>query len=259
MLHSSQLISLLSQQPGTGKAAGVYAAARRFGADTAGPERRLIDELMGVPVASRLQPPADPTRRQGPAATPQPLSPASIDWMRRLPSDPTAVSFEDAEALAKLEAKVPPGSDDARLVAAVLGPVRRVHEAATARTALDNLQCLPRPTVPAVAGTALAESLRREYPQLTAAEAGQRAAAAVKDAEAQRNAKLDGQIAQAKAAVAAAAAPWNASDAAEHGEAYLDLARAAREGGDGGARRTLAAYNAAMDAAIAGTFAGDAA
>lgn len=74
---------------------------------------------------------------QHPGANPAPdmpaqLSAADLAWLQRLPTDPAAISYEDARVLAGMAETLPPGSADKRLLDSIWAPVRQLHDAAQA-------------------------------------------------------------------------------------------------------------------------------
>jgi hypothetical protein len=175
----------------------------------------------------------------------QPLTASDIAWLNRLPSDPSQISYEDAHALARLDADWPSGSPDARLVRSVLGPVRRHHDAQQAQVELDNLKAIPARNIDhGQALSMVSAAVMREVPELTEDEAHTRArdllTAALDKARAEHAAALD--AAQAK--VHTASKPYNPTDMADS-QAYREMARAAALSGDGTARRAIRDYDAA--------------
>jgi outer membrane PBP1 activator LpoA protein len=155
-----------------------------------------------------------------------------------LPSDPSQISYEDAHALARLDADWPSGSPDARLVRSVLGPVRRHHDAQQAQVELDNLKAIPARNIDhGQALSMVSAAVMREVPELTEDEAHTRARDLL-------TAALDKARSEHAAALDTASKPCNPTDMADS-QAYREMARAAALSGDGTARRAIRDYDAA--------------
>ena len=134
---------------------------------------------------------ADPRRGGGP------LSAVEMQWLNRLPVDPTQVPFTDAEALASMVKDISPIKYpiDAKLVASHWDPVRDVHDENSARRDIANTRALVLPPVPASALPAAGEAIAAENPALSPSEALHRGSqlvdAAIRDRQAARQAKID--------------------------------------------------------------------
>jgi hypothetical protein len=155
-----------------------------------------------------------------------PLTPSDIAWLSALPADPADVSYEDAQALARLDGDFgPAGAADARLVRSKLDPIRRFHDAKAAHVALANLEQTPAPNVNRDEAVGLLmTALRNEVPELTEPElmlrAGTQLDEVLKTAANTRQRDLE----RAHAEVRRASRPWNVGDAFES-PAYLELAK----------------------------------
>jgi hypothetical protein len=119
------------------------------------------------------------------------LSDSDRIWLSRLPSDPSAVTFDDAEALAGLVASVGamkhPG--DARLLASIWSPVKTIHDrrhaAETVATARAPLSPLPDGCVAALAAIVATEVTGLSADEVTA-RAGEMLRAAVEGRDQER-------------------------------------------------------------------------
>lgn len=135
-------------------------------------DRRLAVNAREVPASYRL-----PWSDVAPPRVRGPLSTADLAWIERLPDDPAKVTDHDARELARLQLQVD-GHDGERLVAAVFGPVRRLHEQRHAASELEAVRVrepnLPNSAADVLAGP-LADALQAEQPDLSESEASQRA------------------------------------------------------------------------------------
>ncbi len=134
-----------------------------------------------------------------------PLSAVEMQWLQRLPDDPTETSFDDAAALGQLAAGVSKMQHpvDHRLVASYWQPVADHHDAAEANVALANARSTSTPTPPSSTVPALAEAVAAERPELTPGEATGRAKAMLDQATTKRDDARAQAIADAKDKLAA--------------------------------------------------------
>lgn len=266
-LTAKQILDAVRAQPGLDRTRGRLAALKRFSAGAASDfyEQRLLDQLGDVPTPRRDTPYDNPIAVAGMAPPsnqpPRTLSGSDVAWLQRLPSDPAAVSYTDARTVSRLAQQVQPGSGDARLVASVLAPLRRLHDGRAAQVEVRNLErhrSPAPPTGPHGADALLAAAIRRETPDLSEDEALARAHTALRDAIAERDAAHAGAVEAAKARVAAAEKPWNAGDVLKSLH-YRALATAAARSGDHDAAAALGDEKATMAGLYEATFGGDAA
>ncbi len=98
---------------------------------------------------------------QHPGANPAPdmpaqLSAADLAWLQRLPTDPAAISYEDARVLAGMVQTLPAGSADLRLVSSIWLPVKQVHDTAQANPT-EGTTVNPEPATPTTPEELLAQ------------------------------------------------------------------------------------------------------
>lgn len=200
---------------------GLMYAGRRDGmggTDLTPRQRQFVADLTNV---KQHAPQSTAHPAQGPAnqiRKPGPLQPAEVAWLQRFPSpvDPTAVAFQDAQALASMASSVDvtkhPG--DARLVSSIWRPVGDYHDHRAAQAAMANANA-PLPELPASTLGALADAIAAETPQLTPEEAVGRAGRMLSDATTKRQTARDAAIAAAQAQQAAVDASVHTRTAVE--------------------------------------------
>jgi hypothetical protein len=138
---------------------------------------------------------------KGNANIPDQLSDADIAWLTRLPSDPSAVTLNDAKvAIAMKDRTLSP--DQARLVSSVVDPLLEYHDHQAALVDLSNAQ-QPVLPLPMSAVPALAHAISVEIPQLTADEAVGRAHAVMEKIASDRAAAQSKRLQQANTDLAA--------------------------------------------------------
>jgi hypothetical protein len=113
-----------------------------------------------------------------------PLTAAELAWLQRLPSDPSQVTFDDAQRLLQMMFEVSDPAD-VPLVRSIATPVRDYHDRQQARVDLEAAQ-RPRPQVPAEALPALADAIAAEHPELLPTEAVGRASTLLAERAQQR-------------------------------------------------------------------------
>lgn len=134
-------------------------------------EQRLLDDLRSRENPPALDVPPVPAPPRGRRVERAPLSPADLAWLAGLPADPAKVEPGDATHLAGLAAQAPPGTSDARLVAAKWQPVADHHARRRADVQAANARAQQPPPPPPSTIPAVAEAVRRANPDLTEAEA----------------------------------------------------------------------------------------
>lgn len=215
MLSSKQVLDLVSQNPShglKGKIAYHQRAQRTSMNAFNGPDshRRLLDDLaaqceaLPPPTAATYAHPADDPRARSVKPV-NGLTPSDMAWISRMPTDPAAVPFDDAVALAGLASGLSTFKhpSDARLVQSVWQPVKEIHDANAARVALDQAQT-PVPNVPSSALSALTDAIAAEVPQLDSTEAVARAGAQLGDTLDKRATARQNKVTDARAAIAQA-------------------------------------------------------
>lgn len=172
--------------------------------DPTDPARPLLDALLAVPVADVPPAPyANPAHVDvppGSAGDKRPLTPADLEWLRRLPTDPAKVSAEDVTTLATMVQQAS-SSSDLRLLAAHFRPVwdhhdvaEQQHERQVARQAAETAKGARNRTVEHLAVQALTAHVQQEHPQLRAYEARNRAADQLRDRWADVDLELQARI-----------------------------------------------------------------
>lgn len=265
-LTAKQIVEAVKAQPGLDRTHGQLAALRRFHAAAASDfyDRALLDQLADVPVPRKDRPYDNPI--VGSVLGPPPgqaksLTASDVAWLQRLPADPAQVSYKDARSVSRLAAQVQSGTGDARLIASVLEPLRRLHDGRAAAVEVRNLARYTSPAPPSGphgAAALLAAAIRGEAPDLNEDEALVRAHEALRAAVEERDAAHADAIEAAKEKVTAAEKPWNAADVARSSH-YRALATAAARSGDHDAAAALGEEKAAMRELHEATFGGDAA
>lgn len=93
------------------------------------------------------------------------LSPIELAWLDRLPRDPAAVTFEDAERLAALSGQISAmrNPQSALLIETVWAPVKALHDNRVAQAKLA-LAKQPLPRFPEAVYGAMADALESEHP-----------------------------------------------------------------------------------------------
>jgi hypothetical protein len=130
-LSVEDIVQALSSEPWRPFDRGQLKAIRRRvnnGSGLTSKGQRLIDWLLRMqPAASSptWRNPARLDRFGRPAA--RSLTASDIEWIRRLPVDPSKLTDEDVRTLAEIEAEVD-NEPDRRLVRQVLSPARRIHD-----------------------------------------------------------------------------------------------------------------------------------
>lgn len=184
-MTTADVMSLL-EKLGTSGVAGSAEAIRRRNIDrvqrtlqVTAPQRALLDAVTQTRGAGpRVQyrhpaqvatVPFDPKtgndrRRE------EPLTPAQVAWLSRLPTDPADISHADAVEVFKLLKSVPRASDDAPLLRSIAEPLRTHHDRQQATADLEHARLSPIP-VPPAALPALADAIAGEIPELTPSEA----------------------------------------------------------------------------------------
>ena len=189
-LTSNELIEMARKgvSGGIRGAALFHATNNRTKHDLGPAARKFVDDL------SRVQPNRDRKVVRHPGATtqgrgvrkPGPLSAGEQAWLTRLPSDPSQMSFEDAQLLASVVQTLPPDQGNDRIaVDRVYHPVKKFWDHKVAEAALENAKA-DQPTLPASIHSALAETMNTEIPELSPSEAADRAANLLTDADAFR-------------------------------------------------------------------------
>lgn len=129
-----------------------------------------------------------------------PLTDADLVWLQRLPSDPTAMTNDEARVLLAMTERKDLPPDQVRLLDSIAGPVREHHDLAAAQIGLANATPPPLP-LPHSALPALAEAIAHEVPVLTADEAMSRAYDMVDRINQRRTAEHAAGLSKARAAV----------------------------------------------------------
>lgn len=193
-MRSQQIVELISKPPsGMTKGALSYTLGRP---NVSGPERptaaqrKFAEDYQAMPtpeVRTHVHPAH--TVSSAPRRPKGPLTPVELAWLNRFPApvDPAAVTFNDAQALAQMDATISPLEHpaDSRLLRSVWSPVLEHHDGKSADVAMENAK-RPLPDLPASTVAALADALAAEIPALTREEAVGRAGAMVRDAAAKR-------------------------------------------------------------------------
>lgn len=215
MLTSQQILDLIAQEPRPGLAGKVasHQRASRTSMNTfAGPEshRRFLADMADQagsvgPPSGKYVHPADDARAGSSGRPAEALSPADIEWLRGLPTDPAQVSYDDAVQLARIAANASAFKDpsSARLINQRWTPVKEIHDARAAQVALSNAQTTA-PSVPSSALSALTDAVAAETPQLQPDEAVARAGKMLRETLDRRNAAREQKLLDARAAIAKA-------------------------------------------------------
>lgn len=212
MLSSREVINLVEAAPTgmhLGKVAFMAGRENRSFERSTAQQRAFLAAMQRTPVPD----PAGTYRH--PAAPPLPLRPdgplsaVELAWLQRLPADPTKVVFDDAQALAAMDASIKSAQHpaDSRLVRSFWQPIKDMHDANANDVQLRAAR-RPLPPIPSEALGALADAYAHENAQITPQEALTRASAAIRDAAARRQGNRDAGIVQAQdrqAALVAAA------------------------------------------------------
>lgn len=199
---SRDLLDIVASWPNGLSFGRVLFVAEQARRDHYSPRRREFAEALR---AKPVEPPETyahpgaghlPTREKGP------LNSVEQAWLLRLPSNPAAVSWNDARTLASMAASVTPMGfpADRRLVDAVWEPVREMHDRNAAEVRLRNAQ-RTLPSLPH-AVPALTEAIMQENPALRPEEAAARASSELSRAESQRRQRREGEIAAAQSHLA---------------------------------------------------------
>ena len=227
MLTSNDIINLATRIADPGSAGRLEAARRRLqpyglSGASAGPQShiQLIRELQEAaqtrPAIEKYSHPehdqqafTDASRQAGtarlnggkPAA--HELAASDIAWLNRLPSDPAAVSYDDAVQLAGIAkaSSAFTNRSDARLVQSIWQPVKEVHDTRAAEAALRNAQSKPSFQETPGLREALADAIAAEVPNLTPEEAWQRAQRMIDDARSHADHESRDALAAAKSAL----------------------------------------------------------
>lgn len=214
MIPSAKILDLVSSEPsrGLGGTLAYLSGAGRTrmnGDPHPQSQMKLLADMADQcaatsPVPAQYSHPANDPRAR--AAKPSGgLTPSDLAWINRLPADPAQVSHQDAVSLAGLATGLSPMSNasDHRLVSSVWLPIKEIHDANSAKMALQNAQTTT-PPVPSSAIAALADAIAAETPNLQPAEALSRARTQLDEALSKRNANRDGKVLDARAAIARA-------------------------------------------------------
>lgn len=129
-LDRAEIERLSALDPTSPMGRGQLRAMSQRSTDPDDPARPLLDALLAIPAAGPTQAPyANPARVRVPRADGEkrPLTPADIEWLRRLPSDPAAVAAEDAATLATMVHHAASGAD-LRLLVSHFEPIWAHHD-----------------------------------------------------------------------------------------------------------------------------------
>src|SRR4051794_31683887 len=146
-------------------------AASGYGPGAAPKAAGFLQRFIDLPVPDRNvgQHPRDAVRmnaddmRRADSGNAEPLSPAELAWLQRLPSDPAAVTFDDATALAGMAERLSPSTQpaDARLVHDIWQPIADLHDRRLLKGTVA-IASRPLPQVPSGALDALVEAVGAE-------------------------------------------------------------------------------------------------
>lgn len=198
------LLELIASSPCPVKSAGKVAYYRRSPGSQAGPALReflaAMDDQWRNGRDGRTTLPAHPGdsamrhryRRDSEAG----LTAAELVWLRRLPTDPVSVPFDDASRLAALHGAISAmqAPDSHMLIAALWEPVRAVHDERIAQARLEQAK-RPLPWLPTGATNAAAELLGARHPGLSEDTLLHEADRLVKAALAERDATQKAKVA----------------------------------------------------------------
>jgi len=210
MLTTSEITKLIASPPSGLTAGGLAHLARRERRVSTVKAKAFLDDMQaqrpvgsGAPTGESYAHPGHTPKDQRRGGGP--LSAVEMQWLQRLPDDPSKTSFDDASAVAALAADISKMShpSDARLVASHWLPIRDYHDGNAANVALSNARATPLPPVPSSTLAALAEAVTAEHPELSAGEATGRAKTMLGEATTKRGDARAQAIANAKDKLAA--------------------------------------------------------
>lgn len=237
-LTSRQILKLLETPYANGKVLGQIEGMRRSLGNGFSRDGDLL-KATAATIPPRTTPVVydNPLREIGVPRT-DPLSPADIAWLQRLPSNPEEISYADARLLSSMAAGMKRSSSDGRLVWSVYEPVRRLHQGRDAHAQLERVRKATPLTVPAGLQELLVQAILRENPDLSPVEASNRAAEWTQAARAKAQLERDHDLDVAQAAADLAAEEFTAEKIAGNPE-YERQARQAAGFGHHGARAAL--------------------
>jgi len=210
MLSSAEIVKAVTSTRSGGSAGSLaFLAHREKGKGSVNQSAFLKDAQQQHPVgaattAESYNHPGRLAYRSRPRAD-GPLSAVEMQWLQRLPDDPSKTSFDDATALGQLAAGVSKMQHptDHRLVQSYWQPVQDHHDAAEAEVALSNARSTSLPTPPSSTMPALVEAVTAEHPELSPGESAGRAKAMLDEATTKRADAQAQAIANAKDKLAA--------------------------------------------------------
>lgn len=195
MLTTDDVLGVVNGLDRPGKNAGRIRALRMANkrgmrSDLTDSQRRFLDAAAATPGPDR------PAKYVHPGTTAMitrpnrgntPLSDSELEWLRRLPADPSKIAFTDAQRLLGLAASVTK-PDDRTLVRSIAAPVREYHDQQQAKLDVDNASTAPIPA-PVETLPALADAVTAENDQLEPHEALARASELLRANAQQRSAE----------------------------------------------------------------------
>lgn len=172
-------------------------------------QRALLESVATAPVSAPAAGYAHPAREarvhrmpspRGTASQPEPLTPAQVAFLNRLPAEPDKVPYAAAvEVFRLLAGNVAP--QDAPLVQSIADPLLSWHDRNAANAQLAAAQTKP-PPIPSTALGALADAIASENGDLRPNEALGRASDVIAELSSRRLGEHEGRVAAARQRIA---------------------------------------------------------